>query len=388
MKRRVVLYVLGTLHAGGAERQVLTLIKGLDRSRWDPLVCSTRTGTLAGEFAETCPTHVLGKTRAIEPKTLTGLMAVLRQYRPVVVHTYLSTANTWGRLAVMLSQIARTHERPVVVASERSIDTWKTPVHLFADRLLLGVTDALVCNSQAVARYVIEHDRIPAGRVLVIPNGIDLKRVQAYLGCSADKRAARRAALGFQPNDFVIGHIGRSSVFKGLGVLADVLDRMRTKDARAHLLRVAQPPLPDEVAPAVAFGQAIRQRGIADAVVVHPFTPDISAVLAVMDALVQTSTHEGLPNVVMEAMAMEVPVVVTAAGGTVELVEHRKTGWIVPVGDVEGLAAGLERVMRHRSEANEWACVARRRIETEYSVEAMVTRTVGLYERLLERRSS
>lgn len=384
MKRRVVLYVLGTLNAGGAERQVLTLINGIDRSRWEPVVCSTRSGTLADEFAEAARTHVLDKTRKVELRTLVRLRRVLHECRPDVVHTYMSTANTWGRLAVAL----RLTSRPVVVASERSIDTWKSAAHVLIDRVLLGVTDAVVCNSQAVARYLIEAHRASPHIVRVIPNGIDLRRAQAHLGCPEEERRARRAALGFGPDDFVIGHVGRSSVFKGLDVLVEVLRRMRKGNGSVRLLRVCQPPLPDEVAPAEAFERALVERGLREAVLMYPFTPDISSLFAVMDALVQTSTHEGMPNVVMEAMAMEVPVVVTAAGGTTELVRHQEEGWVVPVGDAEGLVAGLEHVRRCPEQARRWAAAARRRIETEYSLETMVSRTVALYESLLALRAS
>ncbi len=386
MRACTVMYVIGGLNAGGAERQLLTLVQGLDKTLWNPVVCSMRSGTLFEEFTAAAPVHLLGKSRVVDLRALARLVGLVRHYRPAVIHTYMSTGNTWGRLAALIAFAVRPEALPVIVASERSIDTWKSSLHRGIDRALLGATDAMSCNSIAVARYLTECDRVPRARVATIPNGIDLRRVQRLLGCPAEERVARRAALGFRPDDFVIGHIGRSSAVKGLDLLVDVFDRVRREVPSVRLLRLAQPPLPDEVAPAQAFVRQLQERGLTGAVVMHPYTTEITAVLVTLDALVQTSLSEGLPNVVMEAMAMEVPVVVTAAGGTVELVRHRQTGWIVPVGDREGLIAGLRYVRSHPEQAGLWARAARQVIERQYTHEAMVARTVALYGRLLVRR--
>lgn len=387
MTKRAVMYVLGSLNAGGAERQVLTLVQGLRRTDWRPVVCGMRGGTLYDDFSAAAPVHALEKRHVVDLVALAHLAKLLEHYRPAVLHTYMSTGNTWGRIAALLVSSTQSEALPVVVASERSIDTWKTFAHHLVDRVLLGVTDTVACNSMAVTRYVIERDRVPPQLVMTIPNGIDLHRAQRLLRCSPEDRRARRAAFGLGPDDFVIGHIGRSSPVKGLDVLVRVFDGVKKRIPSARLLRVAQTPLPDEVRPAEDFMREVSARGLADSVVVQPYVPDIASVLAILDALVQTSVREGLPNVVMEAMAAEVPIVATAAGGTVELVQHHQHGWIVPVGDIDGLVAGLEHAFRHREEVRGWAVAARKRIEAEYTNDVMVSRTVALYERLLARRA-
>jgi len=188
-------------------------------------------------------------------------------------------------------------------------------------------------------------------------------------------------------DDYVVGHIGRPAVAKGLEVLADVVDRLRRVRPGVRLLRVGPPPQPMDVPFAEAFDRSIKERGIADIVVRQPFSEDISKVLSVMDVLVQTSHQEGLAGVVMEAMAMELPVVATAAGGTAEVIRHRETGWLVQPGDGDGLVEGLQHARDNAHAAQEWARAARELIETDYSDDAMVNRTVALYEHLLARRA-
>lgn len=383
MRPRVAVQMLGTLGAGGAERQLLTFIDGMDRARWEPVVIAMTGGLLEDEFRSTVETHVLGKRRKVEVGLPFRIRAILNRLHPDVVHTYMFTANTWGRLAVMLWP----HNRPIVVGFEGNIETWKGPFHNAADRVLLGVTDAMIGNSHAVSRYLIEHDHVPASKVHTIQNGIDLRRAQRYLRCPAEERERLRRALGLMPTDFVIGHVARPSSVKGLALLLDVIERFHREEPSARLLRVGPPPLAIEEEAAAAFDRGVRERGLADVVIAHPFTPDISAALVVMDALVQTSWQEGLPNAVMEAMSMEVPVVATSAGGTSELVHHGETGWLVATGDLDGLIDGLRTVRAHPDVAWAWLGPARRLIETEYSVQALVGRTVELYEQLLRRRS-
>jgi len=383
MKPAVVFHVLGTLQAGGAERYLLSFLKALDRTRWESVVCSMQGGILHDEFSQIAQTYVLHKTRKVDPRIPLRLRKLMDRHQPAIVHTYLSTGNTWGRLAVALNPVGR----PVVIASEHNIDTWKNALHLLADRMLLGVTDAVTGVSQAVSDYLVAHDRVPDRMVRTIPNGIDLARAQRHLGDSGEQRDALRAQFGFRPEHFVIGHVARPGPAKGLDVLVDVVDRMRAESPVVRLLRVSQSPLPREEETARRFARAVRDHGLTDIISQQPFTADISAMYCAMDALVQTSTHEGMPTVVMEAMAMEKPVVVTAAGGTGEVVRHRVNGWIVPIGDRDGLVEGLRYVRGHPRETALWGKAARKLIETEYTDEVMIRRTVALYEELLARRS-
>jgi len=129
----------------------------------------------------------------------------------------------------------------------------------------------------------------------------------------------------------------------------------------------------------------VRDRGLEGAIVNHPYTQNISAIYSMCDAVIQTSWREGLSNVILEAMAMERPVVATAAGGTPEVVRHRRTGWIVPPGDANGLAMGLLHAHDDPEEARQWGIAGRTLVESEYTVERLVERTVSLYEAMLNR---
>jgi glycosyltransferase involved in cell wall biosynthesis len=381
MTPRPVFFILGVLGPGGQQWQILTILRGLDRSRWTPVVIGTMRGTLVDTFAAECDVHVL-RAGPMNTDRFWHLRELIDRYKPSLIHTFLFTGNTWGRLATTLD----TAHRPVVVMQEGAIDTWKSPLHRVVDRALLGVTDAVVGNSQAVCRFLVERERVPENIVYAIPNGIALTRAQNSLGESLESRSERRNAFDIQDGHFVVGHIGRFDPVKGLDVLLDTFTELHREIPEARLLRVAQPPLPKEIAVAEKWQHDVELRGLGDCIIHHPYTNDVSAVYALCDAVVQTSWREGLSNVVMEAMAMERPVVATAAGGTPEVVRHGETGWCVPPGDVEGLVEGLRYVHDQPDEANSWGKAARRLIENEYTEDLVVERTVALYEMLLQRR--
>ena len=378
-----VVHILGTLGAGGEERQALTLVKEMDTSRWRPVILCALGGVLHDEFAQYAPVHVIGKRHKVDLGTVRRMRRLLAEYQPDIIHTHLFTANTWGRLAAAWPP----WRRPIVVAQEGNIEVWKNWMHHLPDRLLMTVTDAIIGNSDDVSRYMSEHEGIPARKIRTIYNGIDLGRSQKWLGSTDEVREGMRAQLGFRPGDIVVGNAGRSASQKNLPLLLRVISDLKERWPEVRLLRVGQPPgNDDERAYQARFEEEAAALGLAEDIVVHPFTPDISSAFLVMDVLVQTSDFEGLPNVILEGMSMELPVVATAAGGTGNVVRHRRNGWLVQTGDRAGLVEGIAHAIEHRDIAAEWAAAGRKLIEDEYSSRALMRKTTDLYEELLRNR--
>jgi L-malate glycosyltransferase len=385
--QHTVLHMFADLAPGGEELQVLTLVQGLDRSRWRSVVCTARGGMLEDRFRAEASLHIVGKGKGVDLRTPIRIRKLIDAIQPDIVHTHLSTMNTWSRIAVGM----KPWDRPIVIAHEGNVELWKKWYHILPDRALMPLTDVVCGVSTAVARYIVNEHGLPEHKVRVLHNGIDLSRSQKNLKASPEARSSHRRELGLSDDDFVIGHIGRPAPQKGLEVLAKIMTRVKEVRPRAKFLRVSQPPLPAEEPFGRQFDEDVRRLGLEDTLVRHPFTMEISDALMVMDALVQTSHFEGLGNAVIEAMSMEVPVVVTAAGGTQDVVIHGDCGWMRPVGDVEGLAEGLVYIMDNPEAAGKWGVAGRERAESKFSAEAYVQRTADLYEELLsarERKSS
>jgi len=379
-----IVHIVPTVENGGAEQQLLALTQAQDRSCWEPqIICTHALGTLGPEFESAgVPVQVLGKGDRFGlslPRRLAGAIAELK---PHIVHTWLTSANFWGRVASLLLP-----ERPVVIASERTIDEWQPKWSHTLDLALSRVSDAVVGNSAQVSDFLVNVKRLPREKVYTIRNGTNLERVQRCLLWTREERRAYRAELGLPSDAFVVGNIGQPIREKRFDVLTEVIGNLYRRGVNVRLLQLGPDPRsPSEDAYFAEYRRWIRQQGIEDCLLRRGFVRDISPELAVMDALVHTSDIEGFPNAVIEAQAMALPVVATAAGGTPDAVVHRSTGWLVPTGDVDGLTEGLMWVHANPYAARLLGEAARERVEARFTVDALVRNTTALYARLLRSR--
>lgn len=356
--RMRIQYVIATLDRAGAEGQLTALLTRLDRTRFEPhLVCLTRGGPHASSLeAAGVPYEIIGKTSKLDLRPLGRLYRHLRRFRPHVLHTWMFTANAFGRAAGILARV------PVRIASERAVDTWKTwPYHL-ADRVLAPWTHCIVANCEAVRKFVEHHVPLDAARLCVIPNGVDTRRFLPREHGPAD------------PVTFCA--IGRLAPQKRMDLVLKALAGLGQHGVRARLLILGEGPLAGELhalAESLGVAPRVEWRGAVD---------DVTAALLESDVFVLASDWEGMPNVALEAMASGLPVVATAVDGSVELVKDCETGLLTRPGDAAGLAAAMERCATSAELRQRLGRTGRMRAESEFSMDRMVERYQSLYERL------
>src|SRR2546426_4500162 len=201
-----IAYVIGELGKGGAEYQLVQLLRGLDRHRFAPTVIALAAG---GFWAE--PIRCLGVPVLEIPrrgsKDLTRLVRLrraLRSLKPQLLQTIRWAGNAYGRLAALGLRV------PVLIASERVHETHRPTWHVLLDRLLDGVTDAYLVNCEAIAAGLVERERVDRRKITVIANGVDLRTFSPF---ALDRRPARLAA-GFDPARRLVAQMGRFTAQK------------------------------------------------------------------------------------------------------------------------------------------------------------------------------
>jgi len=364
---RKVLFVIATLDPAGAERQLVYLATGLDRRRYEPTVCClTRGGPFEAELAAAgIDCVVLGKKAKYDFTVVWRLASLIRETQPDIVHTWLFTGNAFGRTAAVLAQA------PVIVAGERCVDEWKRWPHRLIDRLLTLRTDAVIANAEAIKRYCVATIGLPRDRIRVIPNGIDLRRVRRH------PPEGVREQLGIPPGSYVIGTAGRLETQKGIEFLIEAQAVLVRKGLEVVTLILGQGELADALK-----ARALRL-GVADTVKFLGNRSDIWQLYPLMDVFVLASLWEGLPNVVIEAMASGRPVVATDVGGTGEIVRDGATGYLVPPREPDALADRIAVLLEDADARKMLGRAGRARVEQCYSIEAMVRATESVYEELL-----
>lgn len=353
-----------SLGVGGAERQIVHLLRHMDRQRFEPAVAVM----FPGEHrlrADVEALHVPVKQLAFRwplahPANLRAAAQFrrwIRAERFTLIHAHLYHANI---LAAWLG------ER--VVISELNLGYANRPIHLRVARVTYRRARAVITNARAIADLLRANRLAPADKIVVLHNGIPIPPWPP----ATETITAARQRMVVQPHDWAVTVVGRFHPIKGHAYLIRALPRVPQAILVFAGEGTEQPTLE-------ALG---RDLGVADRLRFIGHVADVPSLLAGADAFALPSLSEGLSNALMEAMAMGCPIVATHVGGNVELIEHERTGLLVPPADSAALAAALEKLRCDPARARQLGAAARAAI-LDYSVENMAQRFMQLYERVV-----
>ena len=367
-----ICFVSTGLAKGGAESQLFRAAAGLHARGLDVHVVSILSSDYYGARLEQegVPLVCLDASRTTSPaRILTRFLQYLKDVRPSVLAGFDYPGSMLARVGGTVARI------PVVISSIRS-ENLGTSLRKFA----LAWTDSLATvtttNSESVARRLVDAGAISSRRIRVIPNGLDVQTVSPTL---RKGRSALRRSLGVGDTDFFWFAAG------GLEAPKDYPNLL----AAMALLAKTPAPIKLAVAGKGSLLGMLRDRatslGLERVVSFLGVREDVPACLAAADGTVLASAWEGLPNVIIESLAVGTPVVCTDVGGAREVVEDGRSGFVVPPGNPEVLAAAMARLMacseqqRHRMGA-----AGRTHVENRFALDAVLTRWSGLFKELLD----
>jgi len=354
-----VALIIATLERGGAEKQLYLLATHLDRKRFEPLVIAlTRGGPYQRALQDRgVECEVIGKSRSISPGALLGLVRALRRRRPDVVHTWMFTANAYGRAAARIARVRG------LIAEEQCVDLWKGPVRLGVDRVLARMGGRVVANSASVAEWLCSVG-IPGALIETIPAAFD--------PAGYPLKAPARAAAPVQAPRLCA--VGRLYPQKRYDVLLKAMAHVVRACPQASLTIAGEGPCRPQLE------QLVVRLGLAGSVRLRGEFSAIGELLLGSDLFLMASDYEGLPNAVLEAMYVGVPVVATAAPGTVDLVQDGVTGVLVPRGEGEALGEAAAALLGDPERRRALVERARHHVLAVHSVEQMVRAHERLYE--------
>ncbi len=358
------------LEVGGAERCLVELATRLDRRRFEPRVFALSPPPPPGQTqlidrlasAGVAVTFLGGRGAADAPRTVKRFRQALLDDRIELLQTFLFHANVLGALAVRRLPAVRLCWGIRVAEPGRRWRDW-------AARRLLGRVDRHACVSRDVAAFWARRMRIGPERVVVIPNGVDLARHQAAAPIDW-------AILGLPADARLIVCVGRVDEQKNTAWLVELAPELLAKLPKHHLVCIGQGPLLEPLQRRSA------ELGLADRIHLVGWRADVPAILAASELLVLPSRWEGMPNVVLEAMAAGLPVVATRAEGVCELLGPSAGPQTAPLGDRGAFAANILALAGDaslRQRLGEQNCA---RAAAEFSLPAMVRRYEALYAEL------
>lgn len=364
-----IVYVIDHLGAGGAQRQLVELVRRLPRAQWDPVVvCLSRDHTaLASELEDAnVPVRVIGQHGVFDPACLWILTRLLQRERPAIVHTWLFTADTYGRLAARLANTGR-----VVCSIRNTVDDmpWH---HRLVHRWLSGGTACVTVNAEAIRSRLVRDVGIPEQKVRTIYNGVEV-RPPGF----AAANGASRDAWHIPAQSALVAMIARLAPQKDHRTLLQAVRHLLDRGVPVCCLLVGDGPL------RATIDEWVAEFGLREQVRLLGQREDIPQVLEQIDLCVLATHFEGCSNVIMEAMAAGKPVIATDVGGNAELVVDGETGLLVPPRDPEALAAACRKLLQDPETARMMGARGRQRIVERFSSARMVEQTLGLYAELL-----
>jgi glycosyltransferase involved in cell wall biosynthesis len=355
-----VLHTEASPGLGGQEVRTLNEARWTAERGWHVLLACQPDGRLAGRAreagVETRPVRMRGP---LDPRGLAALVRLVRREHVSLVHTHSSIDAWLGGMAARLCRVPVVRTRHVSIAIRRG----PNPVYRW-------LADRVITSGEAIRRVVLAAG-VPPARVVAIPAGVNLEAVP--FGLKAPE-IERELGLGSP----VVGSVAMFRGSKGHPQLLQAFARVRERHPRASLLLVGdgiRRPWVEQLA---------REAGLADAVVFTGFRPDVPALLAAMDCFALASTRtEGVPQALLQAFAVGVPVVASRIGGIPEVVTDGETGLLVESEAVPPLAAAIERVLEDPVGAAQRARAARALVEARFSHGRSVDRLLALYDEVL-----
>lgn len=370
-----ILFVIGSLELGGAESQMLMLVRELTRQKIDCEVFAVQaSGALRDAFDELGIQVHCGRYDSTSGKLAKGFQLIRAAWilwrcarRATVLQAYLPLTNFMGACAGYLAGVDKiiTCRRGLGNHQERH-PGWK----LF-DRIANALSDVVVVNSQMVAEDTIKRDGIRRDKLICIYNGIDTGRIQRVL----PQRESVRQSLGLAPGHVALIIVANLIPYKGHAELIDALSRLLPWFPDLHLLVVGQ----DRGIMARLILQA-ETLGVGAAIQWLGLRRDIPELLSAADVYVCASHEEGFSNSLLEALAAGKPAVATSVGGNAEMLENGALGVLVNPHVPEELAAAIRGLIADPARRADMGHRAMLKVERRYSVGHMVAQYIQLYQ--------
>lgn len=311
----------------------------------------------------------------IEKKRLRGMLAMaswLRQNPVDLINTHSST-DSW---LVALAQLFSGNHTPVVRTRHIS-----APVHSsWANRWLYGsACQAVVTTGESLRRDLLARLDLPPAHVVSVPTGIDLQR---YSRPQAAPKSAARQRFGLPEGAFVIGIAATLRSWKGHDDLIDAFERLATRFPDLHLLIAGDGPRREHLT------QKTSMSPHAGRIHLVGHQEDVPAALAAMDLFALPSyANEGVPQAIMQAMAMGLPVVSTTVGAIDEAVRDGDTGFLVAPRNPEMLAGAIEKFLLSPALADASGAAGRQAAEACFSLQAMGEAMTTVFAQAIGRRT-
>lgn len=354
---------------GGQEIRVFTEALHLSRRGHRVIIACPRESQLYGRTHRAgLPVVAIPFKRAIGPRAVWHVYRALKREKVEILNTHSSVDSWAASFAGRLAGIA------IVRTRHLSVPLRRNP---FTKLLYSKLCDRIVTMGEAVRQLLIREAGVKPSKVISVPTGIDLEQFDSFRGGGE----AVREELGIAKDIPLIGIVAVLRSWKGHRFFLEAVPLVLEKVPPARFLIVGEGPQQRNIQ------RWIEEMGLEETVVMTGHREDVPEVLAALDVVVSASTQaEGVPQSLVQALAMEKPVVATDVGGVGEIIRDRETGLLVPPANPKAMAEATLAILSDPEAARALGRRGRGLVERSYSLERMLDQVEAVYQDLIASR--
>jgi glycosyltransferase involved in cell wall biosynthesis len=364
-----ILYVALDMDLGGLQRIVHLLIEGLDRRRFEPVLCCFDRGGVFYDAlrAEGIPGRILHRRPGpFDAALLCNLIRYVRENRIDVIHSQNACA-LYAGLAGLLTGVPVIHTDHGRLVPDKRSAIWE-------DWLASHCLHAIVGVSEELTAYLNSHLGIAAKKLKTIINGVDTDR---FVPVTREQKNALRAKNGLASDDLVLGTVCRFDQIKNLPFMISSMPEIVKRVPQAKLVLVGEGPIRQ------SLEEMIQALGMTRYIVIWPRREDIEQVMPQFDVYVCTSLSEGTSMTILEAMACGLPVVASAVGGNRSLIDSTG-GFLFSLNDIEAYVSNAVSLLLDPVRTASMGAQSRSRAERMYPLSRTVDQYQALYAHCAE----
>lgn len=367
MNRKIkVLQITHDLALGGLQRVVATICRAINRDEFDVEVLCLRD---LGCFTKDIVDLGIPVTLIKQPKDGTDYFSFLKvaqflmSKRPDVLHTHNTQPLLDGTLAALMTGRCR------IIHTDHARSFPDKKKYMIAEKIASHFVYKMVGVSEHTSKNLVQYENISVKKIVTIPNGIDPFPFQKKIDCDI-----KRKELEITKDKFVIGTCVRLSEQKGLTYLLNAMPNILSQVPQAHLVIAGTGPLES------SLRDETKKLGITNNVTFLGHRDDTTELLQIFDVYVLPSLWEGLPMILLEAMAAKCPIIATNVGGVGNALEHGKAGILIEPKNPEAIEKAVMVVVKDRQTVIKMCEYAERHFQKNYTARVMVSQYENLYK--------
>lgn len=353
---------------GGGQKHLLSLAQHIDKSRFSVEVVCEEKGFLVDELVKiNIPVHPIQISNRPSLKSFFALRKIISKVNPSIIHSHGGTAGFYSRTCSIANSkvgIVHTYHGIHYLNFKKSFSKY---LFRFIDRALLPFTDFTICVAQNDFDLGLKNGIVKKEKSVIIKNGIDVNQF-----------ASANDLPVHDNKSIIVGSVGRLHLQKGYEYLIKSAEKILENNPNVRFVIAGDGELKNEL------NELAKSVGVENVFTFLGNQNDIASVIKQFDVFVLPSLWEGLPLVLLEAMAAKKPIVATNVNGISEIIESDKTGILVPPHDSDKLADGIIKMINDRNLQNFVVQEGFKKVNEEFNVVSMVKKTEDLYQSIYQ----